>query len=122
MGVWTVGSDQIIEKEAAMDKYINKILDLAKEVRYSKDCVTSKIIYKGPNVILTLFALAKGQSIAEHITPFDALVQVLEGTAELVIGGRKRTVKAGQSIIMPAKVPHALYAVDNYKMLLTMMK
>lgn len=105
-----------------MDKFINKILNFSKEISYSADCVTSKIIYKGPNIILTLFALAKDQSIAEHTTPFDALVQMLEGTAELVIGGEKKVLKTGESIIMPAKIPHALFAVENYKMLLTMMK
>ena len=105
-----------------MDKYINELLTFTTEVQYAAGSVVSKIIYKGPNIILTLFALAKGQSIAEHLTPFDALVQVLEGTVELTIGGEKKALTTGQSIIMPANVPHALFAVTDYKMLLTMMK
>lgn len=105
-----------------MNKYINRLISLPEEIDYSPDSVVSKIIYKGPNTILTLFALAKGQSIAEHITPFDAMVQVLEGNVELTIGSEKKAVSAGNTIIMPAHVPHALYAVENYKMLLTMMK
>lgn len=105
-----------------MHKYINHVMSFKEEVAYSPDSVVSKIIYKGPNIILTLFALAKGQSIAEHTTPFDALVQVLEGTVELTIGNEKKAVAAGNSIIMPATVPHALFATTDYKMLLTMMK
>lgn len=105
-----------------MEKYINRIMSFKEEVAYSPDSVVSKIVYKGPHIILTLFALAKGQSIAEHTTPFDALVQVLEGTVELTIGNEKKAVAADNSIIMPANVPHALYATENYKMLLTMMK
>ena len=105
-----------------MSEYINKVMDLSKTIEYSKDSIVSKIIYKNEHTILTLFALAEGQSIAEHITPFDAMVELLEGEAELVIGGEKKAIKAGESIIMPANVPHALFAVKAYKMLLTMMK
>ena len=71
---------------------------------------------------MTIFALDKGQSIAEHITPFDAFVQVIDGEAELIIGGEKKLLKTGESIIMPANIPHALFARNEYKMLLTMMK
>lgn len=101
---------------------MNKTLALEQEINYSPDSVVSKIIYKSPHTILTLFALAEGQSIAEHLTPFDAMVQVLAGEAELVIGGVKKIVKSGESIIMPANVPHALFARQEYKMLLVMMK
>jgi quercetin dioxygenase-like cupin family protein len=105
-----------------MNKFINIVLDLNKEINYSPDSVVSKMIYKAPHAILTLFALEKGQSIAEHTTPFDAMVQILEGEAEIVIGGVKKLVKAGESIIMPVNIPHALFAVTAYKMLLVMMK
>ncbi|MBU0579713.1 MAG: cupin domain-containing protein [Candidatus Margulisbacteria bacterium] len=105
-----------------MDKFINKVLNLADNIEYSSDSIVSKIIYKSEHTILTLFALAEGQSIAEHVTPFDAQVQILEGEAELEIGGEKKVVKNGESIIMPANVPHSLYAKKAYKMLLTMMK
>ncbi|MFC1517897.1 cupin domain-containing protein [Candidatus Margulisiibacteriota bacterium] len=105
-----------------MDKFVNQVISLSKSIDYSQDAIVSKIIYKSDHTILTLFALAEGQSIAEHVTPFDAQVQVLEGKAELVIGGEKKIVKAGESIIMPANVAHALFAKQAYKMLLTMMK
>lgn len=102
--------------------YLNKVLDLNKEITYSLGSIVSKIIYKTDHTILTLFALDKDQSIAEHVTPFEAMVQVIDGEAELVIGGEVKTVKAGESIIMPATVPHALFARRAFKMLLTMMK
>lgn len=105
-----------------MTEYINRNMQLAKEIEYSAGSIVSKIIYKSEYNILTLFSLDKGQTIAEHITPFDAMVQVLEGMVELTIGGVKTIVSAGESIIMPANIPHALLAVTSYKMLLVMMK
>lgn len=102
--------------------YINKVMDLNKQISYSPGSIVSKIIYKTDHTILTLFALDKDQSIAEHVTPFEAMVQVIDGEAELVIGGEMKVVKAGESIIMPATVPHALFARKGFKMLLTMMK
>ena len=105
-----------------MTNLINQVFQPASTIEYSKDSIVSKIIYKNDHIILTLFALDKGQSIAEHVTPFDAMVQILEGTAELTIGNEKRTVKAGESIIMPMNVPHSLLAIESYKMLLVMMK
>ena len=105
-----------------MKEFTNKVLELKKEIEYAKGSIVSKIIYKGKEVISTLFALEKDQSIAEHVTPFDALVQLLEGEAEITIGSEKKVVKAGESIIMPINVPHALYATESFKMLLVMMK
>ena len=105
-----------------MQEFINKNINFNSFIEYSKNSIVSKIIYKSPHTILTLFALDQGQSIAEHITPFDALVQIIDGEAELTIGGEKKLVKAGEAIIMPANIPHALFAKTSYKMLLTMMK
>jgi quercetin dioxygenase-like cupin family protein len=105
-----------------MKDFINQVINLNSFVDYAKKSIVSKIIYKNRHAILTLFALDKGQSIAEHITPFDAMVQIIEGEAELTIGGKKKLFKAGSSIIMPANIPHALKAKTAYKMLLTMLK
>ena len=105
-----------------MDKFINKVLNLEKEIDYSADSVVSKMIYKSEKSILTLFALAAGQPIAEHTTPFNALVQVLEGKAEIKIGSETKNVNKGEGLIMPASVPHSLAAKSGFKMLLTMMK
>lgn len=105
-----------------MKDYTNVHLQLIELINYSENSVVSKIIYKNEHTILTLFALDQGQSIAEHTTPFDALVQILDGTAKIIIGGKESLYKNGESIIMPANIPHALYAKTPYKMLLTMMK
>ena len=105
-----------------MTNYINTPLNLVELVNYTENSVVSKIIYKDDHTILTLFALDQEQSIAEHTTPFSAMVQILDGTAEITIGGKKNKFSCGESIIMPANIPHALYAKTPYKMLLTMMK
>ena len=73
-------------------------------------------------VILPLFAFDKGQALSEHAAPFDAVVQVIEGTCEYIIGGVSHIVKAGQLIIMPANIPHAVKAPEAFKMLLFMIK
>jgi len=103
-------------------EYINRIMNLADEIEYAPGATVSKIIYKTEHTILTMFSMDEGQSIAEHVTPFEAMVQILDGEAEIVIGGKPVTVKAGDSLIMPANVPHALYARKRYKKLLVMMK
>ena len=103
-------------------EYINKIFNLADLIEYSEGSTISKIIYKTEHTILTLFSMEEGQSIAEHVTPFEAMVQVLDGEADISIGGKTIVVKAGESIIMPANVPHALFARKRYKKMLVMMK
>ena len=102
--------------------YINRIMNLADEIEYAPGSVVSKIIYKTDHTILTMFSMDEGQSIAEHLTPFEAMVQILDGEAEIIIGGKTTVVKTGETIIMPANVPHALYARKRYKKLLVMMK
>jgi quercetin dioxygenase-like cupin family protein len=82
----------------------------------------SKILLDKPAGSLTLFAFDKGQRLSEHTSPYDALVQIIEGTAELIIGGRKITADAGQIVIMPAGIPHAVNAPVPFKMLLTMIR
>jgi len=103
-------------------EYINRIMNLADEIEYAPGSVVSKIIYKTDHTILTMFSMDEGQSIAEHLTPFEAMVQILDGEAEIIIGGKTTVVKTGETIIMPANVPHALYARQRYKKLLVMMK
>ena len=71
---------------------------------------------------VTVFAFDEGQGLSEHSTPFDALVQVLEGKAVVTIGGNPIEVGAGESILMPADIPHSLHAPERYKMLLTMIR
>ena len=71
---------------------------------------------------LTLFAFDQRQSLSKHTAPFDAVVQILDGKAELTIGGKVVPALAGQMVLMPADVPHALKAVEKFKMLLTMIR
>jgi quercetin dioxygenase-like cupin family protein len=69
-----------------------------------------------------LFAFDKGQSLSEHTAPFDALINVIDGKAEVIIGGNSNIVEAGQIILMPANIPHAVNAIEKFKMMLIMIK
>ena len=71
---------------------------------------------------VSLFAFDKGQSLSEHTAPFDAMVQVIEGKAEIIINNKPYILNAGESIIMPANNPHAVNAIEQFKMLLIMIK
>jgi quercetin dioxygenase-like cupin family protein len=97
-------------------------INLADYVEYAADAIVSKVLVDKKAGTLTLFAFDEGQNLSEHSTPFDALVQVLDGEAELVIGGRPVRAVAGQVVIMPANVPHSVRAVRKFKMLLTMIR
>lgn len=99
-----------------------KVLNLEEMVEYSSGGVISKQVMKNQSGNITLFSFDKGQGLTEHTAPFDAVVQVLDGEAQIIIGGNYNLVKKGESIIMPANVPHALQAVERFKMLLTMIK
>lgn len=96
--------------------------ELQEEVRYASNSVVSKQIIKGTAGNITLFAFDKEEGLSEHSAPFDAFVQILDGTAEIIIGGRSNIINTGQFIIMPANVPHALKAIEKFKMMLVMVK
>ena len=98
------------------------VLNLASLVEYSEGGVISKQLIKSPVGNVTLFSFDKGEGLSEHRAPFDAIVQVLEGVVNIVLDGKVFTLKAGESIVFPANAPHALTAVEKFKMLLTMMK
>jgi quercetin dioxygenase-like cupin family protein len=91
-------------------------------IDYAADSVVSKMLIKKETGNLTLFAFDKGQSLSEHTAPFDAGVQILDGTAEIIIGGKSYFLNEGDFIIMPADIPHAVKATEKVKMLLTMIK
>ncbi|MBI5698729.1 cupin domain-containing protein [Candidatus Saganbacteria bacterium] len=99
-----------------------EIYALSGLIAYQNGSIVSRMLINKPNGSSTLFALAEGQSIAEHKTPYDALVQVIEGEAEIVISKKSHVVKAGEALLMPADEPHALFAKKSFKMLLTMIK
>jgi quercetin dioxygenase-like cupin family protein len=91
-------------------------------VSYQEGAVVSREIVKKPTGSVTIFAFDEGQGLSEHTTPFDALVQVLEGEAEITISGQPRRLQGGEMILMPANQPHALNALKRFKMVLTMIR
>jgi quercetin dioxygenase-like cupin family protein len=95
---------------------------LAGLVNYQDGAVVSKEIIKKKSGTVTVFAFDKGQGLSEHTAPFDALVYVVDGKVEITIEGNPADLKAGDMIIMPAHKPHALKAIEQFKMLLVMIK
>jgi len=91
-------------------------------VAYDKGAVVSRTIIEKKTGTVTVFSFDKGQGLSEHTAPFDALVEILDGEAEITISGRPRRVKAGEFMIMPANRPHALKAVKRFKMALIMIR
>ena len=91
-------------------------------VDYGPGAVVSRTIKKGEAGSLTIFAFDAGQELSEHSAPFDAFVQVLEGEAELIIGKEPVRAMAGETVLMPAHVPHAVRAPGRFKMLLSMIR
>jgi quercetin dioxygenase-like cupin family protein len=91
-------------------------------IEYQEGSVVSREIVRKETGTVTIFAFDKGEGLSEHSAPFDAMVQIVDGTALITIGGEENTVKKGQMIIMPANIPHALHAVEKYKMVLTMIR
>jgi quercetin dioxygenase-like cupin family protein len=95
---------------------------MAKLVDYQEGSVVSRQITKADAGNVTLFAFDAGQELSEHTAPFDALVHVVEGEAEIIISGNSFNLKSGDAIIMPADEPHAVKATGQFKMLLTMIR
>lgn len=94
----------------------------AGSIAYADKAVVSKHILKNETGNISLFAFDAGEGLSEHTAPFDAMVYVVEGKVEIVIGGIVHLLEGGETIIMPAGVPHALNAVARFKMVLTMIK
>ncbi len=89
---------------------------------YQEGSVVSRTIIKREKGNVTLFAFDQGQGLSEHTAPFDALAHVLEGEAEITVSGKVMLARAGEMVLMPANQPHALKAITNFKMLLTMIR
>lgn len=104
------------------DELLAKVIDPAELVDYQPGAVVSRTIAEKPTGTITVFAFDRGQSLSEHTAPFDAVVQVLDGQTELTVGGKAFRLTAGKLLIMPADVPHAVAAVERFKMLLTMIR
>ena len=99
-----------------------EVVALPELAAYQEGAIVSRTLLKANGGTVTLFAFDQGQSLSEHTVPFDALVQVLDGEAELIIGGKSAVARAGQTVLMPANVPHAVNATQRFKMLLTMVR
>lgn len=100
----------------------SEALDLAGLVEYAEGSVVSRTLVNKKVGTVTSFAFDIDQGLSEHSAPFDALVQVLDGEVEITLGGKPVRAVAGQVVLMPANVPHALRAITKFKMLLTMIR
>lgn len=100
----------------------SKVIALEQSIEYASGGVISKQVTKNKAGNITLFSFDKEQGLTEHTANFDAFVQILDGEAEIRIGGEPYLLKKGDCIIMPANVPHALTAVERFMMLLTMIR
>ncbi len=110
------------EKNPDTEGLAERTLKLAELVEYQEGSVVSRTIIDQKTGTLTLFAFSEGQGLSEHTAPFDALVHLLDGEAEVTISGKSYLLKAGETIIMPANKPHALKAIKDFKMLLVMIR
>ncbi len=99
-----------------------EVYNLKKAVNFAEGGVVSKQFIKNKGGNITFFAFDKGEGLSEHTAPFDAVVQIIEGQAEVIIDGKKNVVSEGEVIIMPANISHALHAVAPFKMCLIMLK
>ncbi len=104
------------------DDLMSQSLDLAGLIDYQTGAVVSRTLIKKATGTVTLFAFDRGQELSEHTAPFDALVQVLDGEAQITVSGNPLQLSAGAMVIMPAEEPHAVKAVTPFKMLLTMIR
>jgi quercetin dioxygenase-like cupin family protein len=98
---------------------VNRLVDL---VAYQKGSVVSRTIIDKKTGTVTLFSFDEGQGLSEHTAPFDALVYLLDGEADISISGKPLRLREGEMVIMPANQPHALKAVKRFKMLLAMIR
>jgi len=99
-----------------------KKLTLKDMVDYQGNSIVSRAIIDKETGTATLFAFDKGEGLSEHSAPYDAMVYLIDGVGEFVIGGVSHQLKEGEMIIMPANIPHAVKATDNFKMLLVMIR
>lgn len=98
------------------------VFDVPALVSYQEGAIVTRIVVRSPKGSATMFACDEGQELSEHTAPFDAFVHVLEGEAEIGLGGKIHRLSGGQGIVMPANQPHSVKAVARVKMMLTMIK
>ena len=99
-----------------------KVLELENITNYQAGAIVSNMVIAKKSGTVTHFSFAKGEGLSEHTAPFDAMVYILDGTSKITISGEEFFLKKGETIIMPANEPHALFAEEEFKMLLIMIK
>ncbi len=112
----------VMNADKDMELDAKQACNLADLVDYQEGSIVSKTIVEKKTGTVTLFAFDENQGLSEHTAPFDALVHILDGEAEIVISGEAVRLKDGEIIIMPANKPHSLKAVQRFKMILTMIR
>ena len=110
------------KKHTGMEKLKTQATNLVDLIDYQEGSVVSREVISKKTGIVTLFAFDEGQGLSEHTAPYDAVVQMLEGEAQLAIGDNVLGARSGQMVIMPANVPHSVKATKRFKMLLTMIR
>ena len=108
-----------MEKSQTLKKTIVRAVDL---IAYQDGAVVSREILKTGTGTITVFAFDEGEGLSEHTSPYDALVQVLDGETEIMISGKLYLMREGEMILLPANEPHALKALHKFKMILTMIR
>ena len=104
------------------DKLLARKNSLAQMLDYSENSVVSRTIIKKETGTITLFAFDAGQGLSKHSAPFEALVEIIDGSAEIIIEDDAHSLEKGEAIILPANIPHAVNAEKQFKMILTMIK
>jgi quercetin dioxygenase-like cupin family protein len=99
-----------------------KAFDYNRSIEYSEGGIVSKTVLKKQTGNISLFSFDKGESLSEHTAPFDAVIQVVDGRGEIIIDGKSHLLETGETIIMPANIPHAVKAPERFKMVLTMIR
>ncbi len=110
------------KKTGVLEACLARAQNVAALIDYAADAIVSKTILDKPAGTITLFAFDKGQRLSEHQAPYDAVIEVVDGKGVITIAGAENEVGAGEIIIMPGNVPHAVSAVEKFKMLLTMIR
>ncbi len=110
------------KQELIKNMPFSKTVKMVELLEYQEGQVVSRTISQRDDLSITLFAFDKGEAISSHASVGDAMVQILDGTAEITIGDERLTAVAGDVVVMPANVPHALDAIERFKMFLVVVK
>ena len=111
-----------MEKKFIKNMEFSTALDMAGLVEYQDGRVVSLTLVQNDTLTLTLFAFAKGEGVSTHSAPGDAMVYIIDGEASITIGDKTITARKGQTLVMPTDIPHGLDAIENFKMMLILVK